>query len=280
MNEKIKNLLAGIISIVILATITMLYFSNIIFASDSRAVAYFTQQPLINNTCGLELPTKPTIILRMDDIQMFFENISLNLTRTIFDNNFSVTWGLIPSRMNENIERFVFANFNNPLFEVSQHGTYHAPDEFKNLTEEEAFNLMKRGNDIIVKNLEIIPVTFIPPYDEFNDATIKAMENLGFSIISGKLAEMKSYGQVFNLGYNIDVKNTKTKELLPVENVVKACSTALNLTNICVIKLHVQDYTNDLGEIDSKKYEIFVKMLQSLKDLQAETSTYKGLLRC
>jgi len=283
MNEKIKNFLAGVISLIILAAIATLYFSSILDI-DNTAVAYFNQpqQPIQNSSCYFQLPKDSTIILRMDDVQeIFVENVSYNITKTIFDKNFSVTWGLIPSRINKNIQNFVAENENNPNFEVAQHGTYHTVNEYQNLTENETYNLMKIGYDIIVKKIGIIPVTFIPPHNEFNNYTISTAAKFGFKLFSGKESVLKNYGDIFDLGYTVDVKSEKTKELIPAEDVVQTCSKSLNLTNACVILFHPQDYSSsDFRNVDEKKYKIFADMLDGLKQLQAKTSTFEGLLTC
>lgn len=128
--------------------------------------------------------------------------------------------------------------------------------------------------------MHINPVTFIPPYNEYNKNTTRALSRLGFRIISGKESEYKFDGNMMYIGYDTQTKYSDQKELIPVDKIIDGCSKSLDEKNVCVIMIHPQDYVKaDLKTLDKDKYTQFVELLDRLKKLNAKFITFRYILK-
>jgi Uncharacterized protein conserved in bacteria (DUF2334) len=229
------------------------------------------------------LPAEKVIILRMDDVQGYlWRDLSINLTDTVLANDMSITLAVIPDRAfdSDSIMRlYLIEKSNDNRIEIAQHGFKHNIDEFLYLNESEAHDSILSGLDTIMNLLKVKPVTFIPPYNTYNNNTTIALSKLDFSIISG---EMDDYGYINNVasfGFNTKTKNSTDNELIPVDTIFDECNKSLQEKNICVIMIHPQDYADSNGMMNNTKYIEFVKMLNGLKSLGARSITFKDLVK-
>lgn len=234
-----------------------------------------------DNTKKLDFPDERTIILRLDDVQGFARNnISINLTDTILRNDMSVTLGVVPGLDIDKdavIKNYLVSKSTNPRVEIAQHGYTHQ-EHYGQMNEKEAYRITKLGRQKMISILGVSPVTFIPPYLEYNVDTLKAIKKLDFKIISPE-EEYRIDKKILIVGYNVFTKSELSSELNPVDNIVNGCNGYLNMRNLCVVLIHPQDYASSDGvNMDSVKYNEFVKLLNGLKTLNARSVRFKDLL--
>lgn len=229
------------------------------------------------------LPDEKAIILRMDDVQGYlWRDLSINLTDTVLANNMSITLSVIPDRAfdSDSIMRlYLIEKSNDNRIEIAQHGFKHNIDEYLNLNESEAHDSILSGTDTIINLLKVKPVTFIPPYNTYNNNTTIALSKLNFSIISGERDEYGYINNVASFGFNTKTKNSTDNELIPVDTILNECNKSLQEKNICVVMIHPQDYADSNGNMNNTKYIEFVKMLSGLKSLGAKSINYKDLVK-
>lgn len=233
------------------------------------------------------LTTEKTIILRMDDVQGYaWNDIFINLTDAILYKNMSVSLGVIPDRPNREIsedtiaKNYLLSEVKNPNVEIVQHGLSHAKSEFLNLNESSAYNLTKIGLTKIISVLNVYPVTFAPPENQYNENTTKVLSKLGFRIISADQGEYKYDNGIIFIGYTITTKHSNVNDLVPASEIIDSCKKSLDAKNICVILIHPQDYANkDLKSLNQTRYNEFNNMLDGLDKLNVKFSTFAGLIK-
>lgn len=240
-------------------------------------------------TCQYNPPTDRTIIVRIDDIQGWWNESVIHLINASLERNISTTLAVMPFYWPDGIENdtvlkdYLVDKIKDPRIEIAQHGAYHSEDEYKLLNESETYNVTKLGLEKIVQSLkmETSPITFIPPYNEYNENTTKMLSKLGFKILSAKKDEYTSDGNMLRIGYNVQVGYGEEEDLAPIEDVIRICEASLDEKNLCVVMVHPQDYAKiDSRELDMNRFQEFTKLLDRLKTLNVKFSTFKDLLSC
>lgn len=227
-----------------------------------------------------------TIILRMDDIAAWqYKNTVKKLFSDILDRNMAVSLGVIPDNLgrDKNIVYWLDSIKKDPRVEIALHGFNHEPNEFINLSKEEAGLRIEKGKKEIVDTLGVIPITFIPPYNEYSNGTIEALSEYGFKIFSAKENEFQTGKDLVYLGYNGRTYDFFESYFVPIENVINDCKKSLEEKGLCIVMLHPQDYiieSEDRDTIDEGRYNEFIKLLDELNELNAEFKTFKDTLRC
>ncbi|HXS59301.1 MAG TPA: polysaccharide deacetylase family protein [Candidatus Sulfopaludibacter sp.] len=175
----------------------------------------------------------------------------------------SLTLGLIMHKIGNDSKIIdkIKSGYNKGLFELALHGWDH--EDFSKLKEQEQQNLLQNANNkmevLFGKKSEI----FIPPYDPFNNDTIKAMNQIGIPIISSLNYEENNFDNksIFNSKYNIQNEKIKINNILhipgtiefrtyinnswhkePLDNISNAITNNLNHYGYAVIVLHPQDF--------------------------------------
>lgn len=243
---------------------------------------------IIDNYKGYENKTfqKPmnrTIMLRMDDLGngRFIDSVE-NITSIILENNMSITMAVIPENIDKDAKFISWVNSvkNDPRIEFAQHGYKHSFEEFKNLSYSESLELINAGKKNFMTSWNIVPVTFIPPYNEYSNGTIEVVKDSGFKIVSAGENEY-SMGELAFVGYTARTYDFSNSRFIPASDVIRDCNESLNKNGLCVVMIHPQDYLDSERpkQIDPARYIEFLKMIEGLKGLNAEFKTFKDNLR-
>ncbi len=242
-----------------------------------------------NDSCNFTIPNNKTLILRMDDVQGYlWSNISINITETVIQKNMSITLAVIPFRSIDNdliMRDYLLNNIKNPKIEIAQHGSYHSKEEMSHLglTQKQEEDLIKSGKVELTRVLRVMPITFIPPYNDYDENTSKSLTELKFKIISAKQGEYKmneSTNLTF-IGYAVATKYDTRSDLVPIAEIINSCNESLINNSICVVLIHPQDYVNDDKKtLNETRYTEFVKLLDGLKNLNATSATFNDLINC
>ncbi|GEM_PF-6736148 len=294
--EKIADLILGLLSLVFLILICYIYFSRP-FGNEYRNTDLseelnnlpmkhyrFLETPLRQRECSLALPAQKTIVVRIDDYRAYaYYPAIVNVTATFLAYDIPITIGVIPKDINKDLRFLKWINSfrTNPQIEIALHGFSHAPYEFKNLNETQAAYWLNRGLSLLQNNVGVNPVTFIPPYDEYSQGTLKALQNSNLIIVSAGYDEYKFDGKVSHIDYTAHTLNYSETGFIKVNQVRETCEKSLEEKNVCVVLLHVQDYLIPGGtQIDHKKYDHLLELIANLQVLEAQFKLMKDLVVC
>jgi peptidoglycan/xylan/chitin deacetylase (PgdA/CDA1 family) len=136
------------------------------------------------------------IIFRMDDIQDDWLNSAQVAVMNLFlSKNQSLSLGSIMHIIGNDskIVDKVKEGFHKGLFELDLHGWDHI--NYTKLNENQQRDSLSKANAKMERLFGAKSVVSIPPYDVFNNDTIKAMGELGIKIISSGPAEEDSFDQ-------------------------------------------------------------------------------------
>lgn len=220
---------------------------------------------------NIRFPTEKVIILRMDDVEINWKNPVMILTDTILSKNISVTLGVVPTQIDDELKKYLIGITKDPRIEIAQHATYHIKNEFKNLSKSEKYNIIKLGNEKIKDTLGMKTITFIPNDDLNQDTNV--LSELGFEIVSTGKNEYRYDENLLIIGTTKQTSNSK--------DIIDSCKILLEQKNVCVINIHPQDYINKTtNTLDNSRYDKFVELLDQLKMLNTKFVTFKDLLKC
>lgn len=288
--------LFSILKIIFSIVVVVIFWSSLVGGSPLYLVKYFETQldvykydnsPVIRYFDEIAnhkvfLPTERIIVLRMDDVQGYlWREETINLTDTVLAHNLSITLAVIPDSKLDNdteLRHYLIVKSKDSRIEIAQHGLKHTPDEFVNISESDAYNATLSGSNILENFLRVKPVTFIPPYNTYNNNTTIALSKLNFSIISGEKNDSGIINNISRFGFDAKTKKSTESELIPIPIILDECNTSLKEKNICVIMIHLQDYVDKNGNMNNTKYLEFVKLLDGVKSLDAKSITFKDLI--
>jgi peptidoglycan/xylan/chitin deacetylase (PgdA/CDA1 family) len=121
----------------------------------------------------------------MDDVQDYWiQDEQIAAMNLFLSKNHSLSLGLIMHQIGNDpkIVNKVNEGSNKGLFELAIHGWDHV--DYTKLSPNEQKNSMLNANTKIQKMFATKSNIFIPPYDTFDNSTLKAMSELGIKIVS------------------------------------------------------------------------------------------------
>lgn len=261
-------------------------------------------------TFSLSLPSDygcSCVIFKIDDIQDYWiEQASIAALDLFISKNLTLSVGLImddignDTVLTEKIEEGLDRN----LFELALHGWDH--EDFTTFDLQQQKDLLKKANEknqILFGNKSQV---FIPPYDQFNNNTLKAMNDLNIKILSSSLQTENHFNEgedIFNLKvkminsgsvgdgiyhlpstvsfYDIGNEN-RTKNSL--QDILNKVNDSISKYGYSVITFHPQDFAklNEEGEfidiVDSKQIEDLSLLIDTLKLKNISTSSFYGIV--
>ncbi len=237
-----------------------------------------------NSTCKISGDNKKKIILRLDDVKSGqYYDTTTKITNEILSRNMSISLGLIPRDLNKDIKFIYWINKvkKDPRVEIVLHGYTHGEQEFQNLTEEEAYDKLVKGKEILMKNINVVPTTFIPPENLYSEGTKTALVKAGFKIISAGNNEIDNYNNLTYLGYTVQTYDFENKLFISSDEVLKNCDVSLNEKDLCIITIHPQDYLEpDHGKINQERYSEFLNLLDGIEQRNIETKRFSDVINC
>ncbi len=281
MREKTKDVIAGVFSIFFIAIVFYLYFIQFFygafyfnFLNNDKTITYNQTE---SNSCRINA-VEPTIILRMDDVRAY-SKLTKPLVDEILNRNISVTLGVIPTDLekDKNMIKYLRQIKTNPSIEIAQHGVYHNETD-KNISEES----LLEGYGKIQKVLGVLPVTYIPPYNQVSLSSREIISSY-FKIISGKEGILREGEKIAEIGQTAYTYYYTTSEIVPTERIISKCKESLEKTNICVVNIHPQEYATNINNpivLDKNRLEEFKKMLEELQNLGAKFSRFNDVVTC
>jgi peptidoglycan/xylan/chitin deacetylase (PgdA/CDA1 family) len=166
-----------------------------------------TISPFSSNSCNC-------IIFRMDDIQDYWlSSVQTAVMDLFLSKNQSISLGLIMHAVGNDSKIVSKAKdgLDKGLFELDLHGYDHI--DYTKLNEKAQTNSLYQANAKMQKLFGIKSIVFIPPFDVFNNDTIRAMKEDGIRIISSAAHEENSFNQnksIFTAKNHEDTNNGET----------------------------------------------------------------------
>ncbi len=125
------------------------------------------------------------VAFRLDDIQDYWLNdVQIEIIDIFNERNLPLTIGIIGNDIGEDVQIVSFINQSIPnnLLEIANHGWVH--EDFTEYDKETQSNFIKNTNDKLQSIFGVTPIVFIPPYNEYNNDTISAMNENGITHFS------------------------------------------------------------------------------------------------
>lgn len=221
---------------------------------------------------------KNKVAIRIDDIQDFWLwNNQLLILDYLISENIKATLGIIPKNFGNDslIVNAVNIGWNAGLFEIALHGW--GDENFSKLSYEQQLELIKKGKEklnAIFGKLEL--VTFIPPFNQFNEDTLKALKNQDFKVISSNLDYdpypweekiLKHFPQTVISAYY------ENGNWIPfnADSLINLLKQSLNNYGFAVLTIHPQQFSKGVDGIESSiidryKFEQVIKTIEWLKN--------------
>ena len=207
------------------------------------------------------------VIFRFDDIQDYWlEYAQLTPMDIFMSRNQSISLGLIMNEMgdDETIIDKLSLGYDQGLFELALHGWDHV--DYTKLNGEEQRVSLLNANEKMQKLFGNKSDVFIPPFNEFNNETLKAMTELDVKILSSQLERESEFDQgksIFvakrnvennmtyggiqhlpqTIGFKLHENNQTTK--VPIDKILNQVNKSISEYGYGVIVLHPTDFVRN-----------------------------------
>ena len=193
------------------------------------------------------------VAFRLDDIQEFWlHDVQLVILETFRVNNIPLTIGIIGNEFEGEIANYVKNATENENFEIeiANHGWIH--ESFILLDEDNQSQLMKKTNEKIFNVIGQSPKIFIPPFNQANTDTLKAMKENNFTHYSSNvLFSTPPYSLVTSEIYNFPETATTgayNKDLVVFQGLshtetLKDVQASQEKFGFSVVTLHPQEFS-------------------------------------
>ena len=235
---------------IIIFSIFFIIFLNLTSAPQSFSLV---SKNKINCNC---------VIFRLDDVQdNYHDQSQLALMNFFLEKNQSLSLGLIANLFgnDSSILNEVRKGFDAGTFELASHGWNH--ENFSKLSEHTQTDLLNKSVEKIHKVFGTRTTIFIPPFFEFNNATLDAMQHLGINIISSSDTTYLDRNQshlVANITYSNYTGNDKILHFpstvdysklvggqwntKPVEKLLTMINNSISTHGYAIVTTHPQEF--------------------------------------
>jgi len=127
-----------------------------------------------------EITSCNCVAFRLDDIQDYWINdVQIEIMEIFNEQDIPLTIGIIGSEIGEDtqIVSYINQSISSNLLEIANHGWKH--EDFTEYDKETQSQLIKNTNEQLQNIFGVTPTVFIPPYNEYNNDTISAMNENG-----------------------------------------------------------------------------------------------------
>jgi peptidoglycan/xylan/chitin deacetylase (PgdA/CDA1 family) len=230
--------------------------------------------------------------MRQDDAQAYWlRGVFENVTTTLVNSGIPQTIGLIPYQ-DDGISSFAqdgnlvayLGGIIGDLVEIALHGYAHTENEFQNMDLSEANTKIAGGKQTIQTGLNVTTTTFIPPNYVFNNNTVTACANNGFTVFSsGGGLDANDWGYdpagLLHIPETVQFADWTGEESIARSSsvIIDECQQSLNDHDVCVILIHPQelavkinatDYDDDL--VNQTQYSTLMDVVTWIKEQNSQ----------
>ena len=154
------------------------------------------------------------VIVRVDDYRLSAAKdvAHREFTRDLLQAGIPLTEAVIPGGSNllrvDSVSRTrIKGLLSNPNYDIATHGLNHTAEEFGGLSSDESHDFLTQATSEMYQAAGKLPMTFIPPNNAFNVATLSALEACGIPMLS---AEQNDYQWIWGMGQHgvLQLSNT------------------------------------------------------------------------
>lgn len=129
--------------------------------------------------------SRTEIIIRDDDVKNISPALKW-LSDLAMQKDIKITFAVIPKYLAGDPELISYLKGLDPdHFEMATHGFDH--EDFSGMSYLSQYDLIDKGTEAMVQAFHIRPYTFIPPFNQVDSNTIRALKALGYHSFSGSL---------------------------------------------------------------------------------------------
>ena len=232
----------------------------------------------------LSIDAKNYIVFRIDDMGIDDFEIYYELLPIFEKYNIKLTIGVVPMALNNAIKTgkvsnedivFIKKYINKGIVEIAQHGYSHFANyktnkitsEFFKQTYESQNKNINEGQYILEELFKVKINIFIPPWNAYDNNTLKALVDNGFSVVSAARYGAIAYGNKYinYIPYTITM-NDFYKNLHTIN---KKIINDTNTDHVLVVMMHSYDFKfNNIGlkgDIDSMELESLLSFVSNQK---------------
>jgi len=210
------------------------------------------------------------VAFRIAPIQDYFLNdVQIEIIDTFVRKGFPITTGIVGNLFGNDVKLVDYIKNtlekNGQLIEIANNGWGY--EDFTDFTSEEQSSLIKQSNEQILSVLDTAPAVFIPPYENFNAATILALRENNISYISSTIQKDPPPYQLSNLElYHFPSGAVTGKfnpesgviELIPYEETFSEVQKILDEYGFAVVTLETPEFSviengNYMNQVDEQK---------------------------
>lgn len=214
------------------------------------------------------------VVVRIDDIQDYaFRTAQLRLLEYNIALGLPMSLAIIPDAFGldrEIVDLVSYATTKGS--EVTVHG-------WKNLTQcdmQEQIGILKISSERLEATIGVKPTVLVPPGYDFNNNTLQAMSELGYSVISSDLKRIEP--GVLDLGIisipaTVDFSNfvNGTWQMRNYVDLVIEISRSVRLYGYAVIVVHPQEFLTE-GKFDYGRFEDYQELAQYILEKYKPTT--------
>ncbi|MFB1063824.1 DUF2334 domain-containing protein [Natrinema sp. H-ect4] len=224
------------------------------------------------NASDLAVPVEMTwssyrsiVIFRNDDIQPNYRaDVMRDVDQVFIDEGVPVTQGVIPARSDGELCQYLQQQqrAHPETFEYALHGYTHerrtefnGGSEFGGLPPDRQAALIRAGTAAMRDCVDETPMTFVPPFNTYDNATARALADEGYTAVSGGgwfTAEYYNETDPFTANGTVHVPNTNsfvrnwtTNEFYSQSSLEGQFDDAYRNGDLYVQMLHYQAFTSD-----------------------------------
>ena len=238
-------------------------------------------------------PSDKYIVFRSDDFAAFWSvSSAISITETLRDMGVPQVLSIVPTNVGYKLDDDpVIANYlkdikDDASIEIALHGYDHSVHEFRDISYADATFKVGTGLEILQNVLGMTPATFVPPYHEYNENTLRTLEmhNIGTissgydDFVRGREFRIDEYG-ILHLPVAAEFYNWWENRANTAEEIIGPCENAMENHNVCVIMLHHHMFKDANGNMDPAKVKVLTDVADWAKSKEADGSAKIALLK-
>ncbi len=235
------------------------------------------------------------VVFRIDDMGLDDFNVYYQILPLFEKNNAKLTIGVVPIAMQQSIDKgeissedidFIKKYIDKGVVEIAQHGFAHNANyqsdqivsEFYKVEYEKQYKEIKEGKEYLDLLFNEKISTFIPPWNAYDDNTVTALVNSGFSTISAARYGAIEYG-IMNLKY-LPYSITLVNFFDRFSQFFKESHSNIDEGKVFVVMIHAYDFKfNNKGSKGRIGKEELNHILHAIsEDTSFRSLTIKGLI--
>ncbi|MEA3329223.1 MAG: DUF2334 domain-containing protein [Nanoarchaeota archaeon] len=221
------------------------------------------------------------IILRIDDVGgNEYEKIIPLMIQDLIKRGFIASLGVIPKRIENSNYLHKIKDATNKGFEIVMHSFNHKSwdegiSEFylESLKDEGYLKFIRQGKEILNKIFNRDPLTFIPHQNKILPRVEGLLSQEGFKIISSGKGQN---GNILSwINFTSRTAPPKSNEPTKSEIIIREINNKKEMPVLMIHPFEYMDQTSKGKVFNSKKYCLFVELLEKLKDEGYETISFQ-----